>query len=99
MRIYPSCLGSQELDVLSGHFGEPKTSCDGTLHVAVICEETFRQELLTFKRAADLRCTTEMRVTRAVQLECGCWGRCSVRLRVPSLDFAYRMFFWPVVDR
>ena len=45
-----------------------KTSRDGTLHVAVICEETCRQELLTFKRAADLRCTTEMRVTSSIPI-------------------------------
>ena len=45
-------LGSQELDVLLGHFGEPKTSCDGMIHVAAICEESCRQEFLTFKRAA-----------------------------------------------
>ena len=46
------CLGRQELDMLLGHFGEPKTSCDGMIHAAAICEESCRQEFLTFKRAA-----------------------------------------------
>ena len=45
-------LGRPEMDVLLGHFGVPKTSRDGTRHAPVVCEESCRQELLTFKRAA-----------------------------------------------
>ena len=45
------CLGRPVLDVLLGHFGAPKTSRDGTRHSAVVCEESCRQEFLTFKRA------------------------------------------------
>ena len=45
-------LGRPELDVLLGHFGVAKTSRDGTRHEPVVCEESCRQEFLTFKRAA-----------------------------------------------
>ena len=44
-------LGRQELDALLRHFGETKTSRDGKVHPPVICEETCRQEFLTFNRA------------------------------------------------
>ena len=95
-------LGRQELDMLLGHFGVPKTSHDGKLHDAVICAETCRQEFLTFKRAAVHHrdaCSERGRagmwqkgaswdVTRGGELGCGERGRAGMWREGASWDVA-----------